>query len=95
MKYWETRHRNFTYKPTLTREQHPGMLHGRIPDILPQQFKDLSQHSVFVAGSPEFVAGCVRVVKALGAADAMIHSEGYFGQAQPETAPASQMMKTT
>jgi CDP-4-dehydro-6-deoxyglucose reductase len=92
MKYWETKHRNFTYKPTLTREEQPGMLHGRIPDILPAQFKDLSEYSVFVAGSPDFVTECVRVAKTLGAKDELIHTERYVGQAQPQTAPASHMM---
>ncbi len=94
MKYWETRHRNFTYKPTLTRETKEGMLHGRIPAILSQQFKDLSEYSLFVAGSPEFVAECVEAAKALGARDELIHTEGYFGQAQPQTAPESQMVQT-
>lgn len=92
MRYWETRHRNFSYKPTLTREQRDGYLHGRIPAVLPECFKELSQHSVFIAGNPEFVNACVTAVTALGAQSDMIHTEGYFDQAQPETAPASQML---
>jgi CDP-4-dehydro-6-deoxyglucose reductase len=92
MKYWETKHRNFNYKPTLTREHNDGMLHGRIPKVLGEQFPDLSKHSIFVAGSPEFVADCVAAAKALGAMDEMIHTEGYFGQAQPQTAPQSHLV---
>ncbi|PKO56669.1 MAG: ferredoxin, partial [Betaproteobacteria bacterium HGW-Betaproteobacteria-19] len=92
MRFWETKHRNFTYKPSLTRETRDGCLHGRLPEVLPQAFKDLSQHSVFVAGNPDFVAACVVAAKALGAREEMIHTEGYFGQAQPETAPASHLM---
>ena len=92
MKYWETKHRNFTYKPTLTRDRQDGVLHGRVPDVLPGLFKDLSQHSVFVAGSPEFVAACVDAAKRLGARPQMIHTEGYFGQAQPQTAPQSHLV---
>ncbi|PTD95266.1 2Fe-2S iron-sulfur cluster-binding protein [Pseudothauera lacus] len=92
MKYWETRHRNFTYRPTLTGEACEGMLHGRIPAVLPGLFPDLSKHSVFVAGSPEFVAACVDAAKALGAQDELIHTEGYFGQAVPQTAPASHLV---
>ncbi len=92
MRYWETRHRNFSFKPTLTRETRDGFLHGRIPEVLAKVHKDLSQHSVFAAGSPEFVSACVAAAKALGARDDMIHTEGYFGQAQPETAPASQLV---
>ncbi len=92
MKYWETKHRNFSYKPTLTREQRDGHLHGRLPEVLPEQFKDLSAHSIFIAGSPDFVSACVSAAKALGARDECIHTEGYFGQAQPQTAPADHMM---
>jgi CDP-4-dehydro-6-deoxyglucose reductase len=95
MKYWETKHRNFSYKPTLTREEKPGLLHGRIPEILPKSFPDLSSHSIFIAGSPEFVDDCVAAAKALGARDELIHTEGYFGQAQPVVAPASQLLLET
>lgn len=92
MRYWETKHRNFTYKPSLTRETAPGCLSGRLPAVLPTVFKDLSQHSVFVAGAPDFVNACVEAAKALGARSEMIHTEGYFGQAQPETAPSSHLI---
>lgn len=92
MRYWETKHRNFTYKPSLTRETAPGCLSGRLPVVLPTEFKDLSQHSVFVAGAPDFVSACVEAAKALGARSEMIHTEGYFGQAQPETAPSSHLI---
>ena len=92
MKYWEAKHRNFNYKPTLTEEKKDGMLHGLLPDVLPQQFKDLSQHSIFISGSPGFVDACMTAVKALGAQDNQIHTEGYFDQAQPQTAPASHLV---
>lgn len=92
MRYWETKHRNFTYKPSLTRETAPGCLSGHLPAVLPTVFKDLSQHSVFVAGAPDFVSACVEAAKALGARSEMIHTEGYFGQAQPETAPSSHLI---
>ena len=92
LRFWETKHRNFTYKPSLTGEKRDHCLHGRLPAVLPQVFKDLSQHSVFVAGNPDFVSACVEAAKALGAREEMIHTEGYFGQAQPETAPASHLV---
>ncbi|WP_404415414.1 2Fe-2S iron-sulfur cluster-binding protein [Marinospirillum sp.] len=92
MKYWEAKHRNFNYKPTLTEEQKEGYLHGIIPDVLPEQFKDLSEHSIFISGSPAFVNACMEAVKKLGATDEMIHTEGYFDQAQPQTAPASHLV---
>ncbi|SFW97757.1 2Fe-2S iron-sulfur cluster-binding protein [Marinospirillum alkaliphilum] len=92
MKYWEAKHRNFNYKPTLTEQQKDGYLHGLLPEVLPQTFKDLSQHSIFISGSPGFVDACIQAAKALGAKDEMIHTEGYFDQAQPQTAPASHLV---
>ncbi|NYT75743.1 2Fe-2S iron-sulfur cluster binding domain-containing protein [Alcaligenaceae bacterium] len=78
MAWWRTKHRNFDYKIALTREQQDGYLHGRIDTLLPGLFPDLSAHSIFIAGSPEFVDACVVAVKALGASDELIHKEGFF-----------------
>lgn len=90
--YWQARYRNFSWQATLTRDRAEGMLHGRLPALLPTLYKDLSQHSIFVAGSPEFVADCVAAVTALGAVPAQIHTEGYFGQALPETPPPARLV---
>lgn len=78
MAWWRTKHRNFDYKITLTREQRDGYLQGHIDAILPGLYPDLSAHSIFIAGSPEFVDACVVAVKALGAQDELIHKEGFF-----------------
>lgn len=78
MEWWRTKHRNFDYRITLTREQKPGFLHGHVSEILPKLHPDLSQHSVFIAGTTAFVDHCVAVAKLLGAQDALIHKEGYF-----------------
>lgn len=82
MAWWRAKHRNFDYKITLTREEREGYLHGRINTLLPTLYPDLSQHSLFVAGSPEFVDACVAAAKTLGAQDALIHKEGFFAQQQ-------------
>lgn len=76
--WWRTKHRNFDYRITLTREEREGFLHGRIPALLPGLYPDLSAHSVFIAGSPGFVDDCVAAAKALGARDELIHKEGFF-----------------
>lgn len=94
MAWWRTKHRNFDYKVTLTREQKDGFLHGRVNEVLPSMFPDLSKHTIFAAGSPEFVATCVDAVKALGAQDGMIYTEGFFAQQQPTVADASQLLST-
>ena len=82
MAWWRTKHRNFDYKITLTRDSQEGYLSGRIPHILPKLFADLSRHTIFVAGSPEFVDSCVSAVTALGAKPEWVHSEGFFAQQQ-------------
>lgn len=92
LQYWQRRYRNFKYKVTLTREDKEGFLSGRIQKILPELFTDLGLHSVFVAGGPEFVDAACEAVKALGALPQQIHTEGFFGQAAPETPPASQLV---
>ena len=80
MAFWQMKHRNFRFIPTLTREQAPGMQHGRVPDLLPKLFPDLSGHSIFAAGSPAFVDACIVAAKALGAKDELLHTEGFFSQ---------------
>ncbi len=89
MAYWRSRYRNFHYLPTLTRgDASPPRggdapweeERGRIPEILPRHFSDLSTYSVFIAGSPEFVACCTAAAKALGAREELIHCEGFFAQ---------------
>ncbi|MBU6260427.1 MAG: 2Fe-2S iron-sulfur cluster binding domain-containing protein [Burkholderiales bacterium] len=94
MAWWEARHRNFRYRPTLTRATPADAraLHGRIPALLPTLFSDLARHSVFVAGSPAFVDDCVAAAKSLGAQPGRIHTEGYFPQSPPQTPPAGQLL---
>ncbi|MCA0176177.1 MAG: 2Fe-2S iron-sulfur cluster binding domain-containing protein [Proteobacteria bacterium] len=94
MAWWAARHRNFRYRPTVTREppQNDKVLQGRIPALLPTLFKDLSRHSLFVAGSPAFVEDCVNAAKALGAKPELTHTEGYYPQSPPQTPPSSQLL---
>ena len=88
--YWKIRYRNFKFRHTLTRADGDGLT-GRIPDILPTLFPDLSEHSVFIAGSTGFVEACRNKVKALGAKDQLIHTEGFFEQWQPELPPPDRL----
>ncbi len=92
MAWWRTKHRNFDYKITLTREKAEGCLAGRIDTVLPGLFSDLSKHSIFVAGSPEFVDSCVEAVKKLGARKELIFTEGFFAQQQPVVADADHLL---
>ena len=90
--WWKARHRRFRFLSTLTREEKEGHLHGRIPAVLPGLFSDLSQHSIFIAGTPEFVEDCVKAVTALGAKRELIHTEGYHAQHKPEVVAKERMM---
>ncbi len=92
MAWWRTKHRNFDYKITLTREAVEGYLAGRIDVVLPTLFSDLSKHSIFAAGSPEFVEACVAAVRKLGAKEESIHTEGFFAQQQPVVADADHLL---
>ena len=78
--YWEAKHPNFRIVPTLTREKVPGVRHGRIPDILPVLMPTLREHSVFIAGVPEFVEACADAVHVLGAEERRTHTEGFYEQ---------------
>jgi len=91
MSWWESRHRNFRYQATLTRESVEGRLHGRIPAILANLFKDLSAFSVFIAGSPEFVAESSRAARALGAPAERVHTEGFTPRGDAVTPPRHQL----
>lgn len=91
LSFWNTKHRRFKFIPTLTRETKDGFQHGRVTDILPGLYPDLSRHSIYIAGSPEFVDDCILAVTELGADSGNIHTEGFFDQAMPES-PASEQL---
>lgn len=90
--WWRAKHRNFDFRITLTREAGEGYLHGRVDKVLPGLLPDLSKHSVFAAGSPEFVDACVATVRSLGAQPGMIHTEGFFAQQTPTVADADHLL---
>lgn len=90
--FWNAKYRKFKFIPTLTREEKSGYESGRITQLLPEKFPDLSGYAVYVAGSPEFVADCIKVAKELGAQEDRIFSEGFFAQQQAEAPDADRLM---
>lgn len=90
--YLNSKFRNFDFKYTLTKEKNEGGLEGRIPDILPNLYKDLSNFSIYIAGSPEFVEDCTKKVKELGAKEDLIYSEGFFDQFKAEAPPKDRLL---
>jgi CDP-4-dehydro-6-deoxyglucose reductase len=93
MAWWSTRHRRFRFVVCRTGagELSPGEHRGRVPDVVPQLFPDLRDHSVFVAGPPAFVADCVAAVTALGALPDRTYVEGYHAQAPVEVPPKERL----
>lgn len=78
---WAREHRRFRYLRTLTRASGPPPV-GRVPSVLPELVPDLSQHAVFVAGAPGFVAACVRTARDLGCRPGMLHTEEFYAEPQ-------------
>lgn len=75
---------------TLTRQAGPPP-RGRIPARLADLVGWLEGHDVFIAGAPGFVAACATAAAALGAKQAQIHTEAFFGEplSWSGTAPAA------
>ncbi len=91
--WWEATHSNFRAITTFTREAPDGAeFTGRIPTILEDLFGDLSNTSVFVAGSPAFVDDCMEAARSMGADEHLLHSEGYVSQFIPEPPPRERLL---
>jgi len=88
---WQARYRNFRFVTTLTREN-SGDYQGRITEILPGIFPDLTEYSIYIAGSTAFVGDCIDTVKGLGASESLLHTEGFHRQQSPESPPAGRLM---
>ena len=91
MAWWAAKHRRFRFVKTLTGSGE-SEFNRRITLELPELFPDLAGHSVFIAGSPEFVEDCRAAVLGLGAAESRIHTEGYYPQQEAVSPPAERLM---
>jgi CDP-4-dehydro-6-deoxyglucose reductase len=93
MAWWTAKHRRFNFRVTYTGENPPedAKFTGRVPDMLGEVAKDLSGHSLYIAGNPDFVDACVDAARALGAADERIFVERYTPQSPPVTASADRL----
>lgn len=78
LSYLKVKNRNFKFDYTLTGESNPEGYEGRITTLLAKEYDDLSGHSIYIAGNPDFVKDCEAEVKRLGAKDELIHTEGFF-----------------
>ena len=93
MAWWTARHRKFRFVVCRTGagELAPGQRQGRVPVVLAELFDDLREHSVFIAGPPEFVADCVSAAHSLGARPELTYVESYHPQAPAEVPPKERL----
>jgi CDP-4-dehydro-6-deoxyglucose reductase len=93
MAWWRAKHRRFDFRVTYTGADPPegAKFTGRIPDMLGDAFKDLSGHSIFIAGSPDFVDASADAARSLGATDEQIFVERYHPQSPAVTASADRL----
>lgn len=86
MAFWMMRHRRFQFIVCRTGDDdvQPGQYRGRIPDVLPQLFHDLSNHSVFVAGPPAFVEDCSAACEQLGVEAKLLWRETFTPRGQSD-----------
>ncbi|HET9102562.1 MAG TPA: FAD-binding oxidoreductase [Solirubrobacteraceae bacterium] len=74
---WQAQHERFRFIRTLTGGPGPPP-RGRIPALLPELYRDLSEHELFVAGAPGFVQACATAADALGARRERVHTEVFY-----------------
>lgn len=79
---WEQQHPRFRYVRTLTRSSGPPPV-GRVDEVLPEVVSDLSEHDVFVAGAPGFVAAAAGAARRLGVLPGRLHTEEFYAEPQP------------
>lgn len=79
---WADEHANFEYLRTLTRAPGPPPV-GRVSSVLPALMPDLSEHEVFIAGAPGFVAAGVQSARQLGCRAGRLHTEEFYAEPQP------------
>lgn len=79
---WAEQHPRFRYLRTLTRAPGPPPV-GRVTDVLPEWVPELSEHEVFIAGAPGFVAAGVRIVRQLGCRAGRLHTEEFYAEPRP------------
>lgn len=81
---WQSEEQRFRFIRTLTRGAGPPP-RGRVPGLLAKIHPDLSEHDVFIAGAPGFVAACAAAADAVGARRERIQTEVFFVEPQPWT----------
>ena len=81
---WEGRFEDFRYVPVLSRggPSWPGR-RGYVQDAVAADFDDLSEHAIYLCGSPAMIADAKAAFIGQGASAAHLYAEGFTVAAQP------------
>ena len=79
---WGSRLYDFNYVPVLSRASAPNCRNGYVQDAILADFDDLSEHAIYLCGSPMMIAAALPALLARGAVRERIYSEGFVAQAR-------------
>lgn len=77
---WKSRLYDFNYVPVLSRAPAPDCRSGYVQDAILADFEDLSEHAIYLCGSPMMIADALPALLGRGAARDRIYTEGFVTQ---------------
>jgi CDP-4-dehydro-6-deoxyglucose reductase len=82
---WGSRLFDFSYVPVLSRAPAPNCRSGYVQDAIVADFDDLSEHSIYLCGSPMMIADALPALLGRGAVRERIYTEGFISQKRDQT----------
>lgn len=74
---WQQRLCDFNYVPVLSRANAPACRGGYVQDAVVADLDDLSEHAIYLCGSPMMIAGAMQTFLDRGAVRERIYTEGF------------------
>jgi CDP-4-dehydro-6-deoxyglucose reductase, E3 len=82
---WGERLHDFNYVPVLSRASAPRCRSGHVQDAIVADFDDLSEHAIYLCGSPMMIADALPAFLDRGATREHIYTEGFIVQTRTAT----------
>jgi CDP-4-dehydro-6-deoxyglucose reductase, E3 len=83
---WGRRLHDFRYVPVLSRSPAPNCRSGYVQHAVLADFGDLSEHAIYLCGSPMMIADALPMLLARGAARERIYTESFMTSSGPARA---------
>jgi CDP-4-dehydro-6-deoxyglucose reductase len=83
---WRPRLYDFNYVPVLSRASAPNCRSGYVQDVILADFDDLSEHGIYLCGSPVMIADALPALLDRGAVRERIYTEGFVIQTRDKLA---------